>query len=160
MLADPRSKSAEANSRANTVAGLALVFINAVILAPISLYVIGTAAGTLRIVAVFAVAMVSLRGLWRLRTAMAEPPDLDPEAVPKTAAMIDPALVKWRRELLYGRSSQRYFERVLWPRLVELAGAGSRLPAPPRPSPWRRWLKRGPRLSVLLALIKGLEAGR
>lgn len=73
---------------------------------------------------------------------------------PPPAVQLDPAFLRLRDDLVASSRSRRYFEVVLWPRLIALAGAGSALPYPPR----RRVLgRRGPALRVLEDLVARIE---
>ena len=79
----------------------------------------------------------------------------------KPAAGIDRRFLAIRDEIRFGVTSANYWDRVLWPRLCDLA---NRLPGRPRLSPPARvprrgLLRRGPRLSALRAIIGKLEEG-
>jgi hypothetical protein len=70
---------------------------------------------------------------------------------------IDPHFGRLYDDFRHASGSYSYFERLLWPRLVELAdglesGAGKDLPKPPG-----RPLRRGPSLDALAALVGRLE---
>jgi hypothetical protein len=66
-----------------------------------------------------------------------------------------PLFLKLRDEITFSRTSQGYFEHVLWPRVLALAGE-SLLEGRPRPA-WRRLLGRGPSLAALRALTTRIE---
>jgi hypothetical protein len=70
------------------------------------------------------------------------------------AAKVDADFSKLRNELQHSLRSRRYFDSVLWPRVVALAGRhGTRLAPPPR-----RWLaRRGPRLQEVCDLVSSVE---
>jgi len=79
----------------------------------------------------------------------------------KPATGIDRRFQALRDEIRFGVTSANYWDRVLWPRLCELA---NRLPGRPRLSPpvhvpRRGLFRRGPRLSALRAIIGKLEEG-
>jgi hypothetical protein len=79
----------------------------------------------------------------------------------KAATVIDRRFQALRDEVRFGITSANYWDRVLWPRLCELA---NRLPGRPRLTPpdrvpRRGLLRRGPRLSALRAIIGKLEEG-
>ncbi len=73
---------------------------------------------------------------------------------------LDATLKTLRDEIRYSRSSRRYFDRVLWPRLRTLAArngeAEGDLPAPPPPA----WMNRGPSLGAIAYLVDHLEKKR
>lgn len=76
------------------------------------------------------------------------PPD------PPAGVQLDPAFLRLRDDLVASTRSRRYFDVVLWPRLVTLAGPGPAVPCPPR----RRFLGRqGPALRVLEDLVARVE---
>ena len=73
---------------------------------------------------------------------------------PPAAVQLDPAFLRLRDDLVASTRSRRYFDVVLWPRLITLAGVGPALPYPPR----RRVLgRRGPALRVLDDLVARVE---
>jgi len=78
------------------------------------------------------------------------PIDAPPPAPP--TAILDEVFLRRRDELAYSVRSRRYFDAVLWPRLLALAGTP--LPQPPG----RRWLTRlGPSRATLESLIAQIE---
>jgi hypothetical protein len=80
---------------------------------------------------------------------------LDARRPEPPAPEMDARFMALREDVIASARSRRYFEVVLWPRLVELGGGD-----PPRP-PARRGMRwRGPSLSALSALIAGIEARR
>ena len=75
-----------------------------------------------------------------------EPPPLPPEP------SLDGRFQRLRDDLVYGSRSQLYFDRVLGPRLRDLAGGTLAMP------PERRWIRRrGPSRRELGALIAEIE---
>jgi hypothetical protein len=73
---------------------------------------------------------------------------------PPASVQLDPAFLRLRDDLVASTRSRRYFDVVLWPRLVALAGPGPALPCPAR----RRVLgRRGPSLRVLEDLVARVE---
>jgi hypothetical protein len=64
----------------------------------------------------------------------------------------DERFLRLRDDLVWSRRSRRYFDAILWPRLLALGGAGLAPPAP------RRWIRRrGPSLRALERLIAETE---
>jgi hypothetical protein len=92
---------------------------------------------------------------WAREAVLAEalsPFEARPE--PPAAVQLDPAFLRLRDDLVVSIRSRRYFDVVLWPRLVALAEPGPPLPYPPR----RRVLgRRGPALRVLEDLVARVE---
>ncbi|HEY7202926.1 MAG TPA: hypothetical protein VIA61_01440 [Methylomirabilota bacterium] len=73
---------------------------------------------------------------------------------PPASAHLDPAFLRLHDDLVASTRSRRYFDVVLWPKLVALAGPGPALPCPPR----RRILgRRGPSRHVLEDLVARVE---
>lgn len=73
---------------------------------------------------------------------------------------VAPGFVRVQRQVEHGVASRRFFEDVLWPRLVQLGEArGTRRQLPDDP-PRGRWRKRGPSLAVLAELVRRLEGKR
>jgi hypothetical protein len=72
---------------------------------------------------------------------------------------LDATLKILRDEIRYSRSSRRYFDRVLWPRLRTLAArngeAEGDLPAPPP-----AFMNRGPSLGAIAHLVDHVEKKR
>jgi hypothetical protein len=79
------------------------------------------------------------------------PLDAPPPAVPEPE--LDSRFVRLRDEVVFSTRSRRYFDAILWPRLVGLAG--SDLPRPAERRGLRR--RRGPTLAVLEDLIARIE---
>jgi hypothetical protein len=65
---------------------------------------------------------------------------------------LDTRFLRARDDLVFSARSQRYFDAVLWPRLVELAG-----PELPRPAARAGIRRRGPSLRTLEGLIAEAE---
>jgi hypothetical protein len=65
---------------------------------------------------------------------------------------LDPRFLALREDVIESARSRRYFDVVLWPRLVELAGTQLRRPA-------SRWsvLRRGPSMRELSRLVGEIE---
>jgi hypothetical protein len=113
-------------------------------------------------VAVFVmVVLIHLHNHWRRALDWAPPSTFDQarrgEPVePKVASV----LVRLQRQVEHGVASRRFFEDVLWPRLVQLAearGTRDRLPdGPPR----GRWRKRGPSLPAIAELVRRVGGER
>ncbi len=85
-------------------------------------------------------------------------PALEPPAVP---VRLDATLAQLRDEIRHSRSSRRYFEKVLWPRLRTLAarrGLATEDQPPPQPTGWRT--RRGPSIGDLNQLVDHLETRR
>ena len=79
-------------------------------------------------------------------------------APPAPPVRLDASLSQLRDEIRYSRSSQRYFEKVLWPRLRTLAsrrGLAADDQPPPRPVGWLK--RRGPSITDLNQLVDQLE---
>jgi hypothetical protein len=107
-----------------------------------------------RLVCAVAVTVASFRVVRSVRRAAADhppsPADAPPE--PPPPAILDEAFMRRRDELTYSVRSRRYFDAVLWPRLLALAGRQLSAP-PPRP-----WLSRlGPPRAMIERLIAEIE---
>lgn len=96
----------------------------------------------------------SVRALRGVRRAMAEhpPSELDAGRPAPGPSERDEAFRRVRDDLVFSHRSQQYFDAILWPRLVELAGDSL-----PRPVEGRRSRRRGPSLPALEALIAEAE---
>ncbi|HXJ78449.1 MAG TPA: hypothetical protein VMS64_07170 [Candidatus Methylomirabilis sp.] len=110
---------------------------------------------------VLGVALAHLRGIAR-HAVDAEPPSAFDQALRRRPAET-PDIDRRFREMLddvrFGPASQRYWTRVAWPRLSELAGrlpGRSSLVEPPR-SRARQLLGRGPSLAAIRDLVARLE---
>ncbi|MGH7334663.1 MAG: hypothetical protein ACREKS_18340 [Candidatus Rokuibacteriota bacterium] len=107
-----------------------------------------------RLVCATAVALGSMRLVRNVRRAAAERPN-SPADVPPVApatTILDDAFLRRRDELTYSVRSRRYFDAVLWPRLLALAGR--QLSPPPR----RPWCSRlGPSRAMIDTLITEIE---
>ena len=110
----------------------------------------GIAAALLALVAIVG----CLRALRAVRRAIeAEPPsELDMPRPAPPASERDEIYRRLRDDLVFSHRSQQYFEAILWPRLLNLAGGDL-----PRPREGRRTRRRGPSLPALEALIADAE---
>jgi len=80
---------------------------------------------------------------------------------PRRVASLDPSFVKLRDEVRFSTTNQRYFERVLWPRLRRLrAGSASGVAETMGKPPGRRFWGRGPALATLADCVAALERQR
>lgn len=92
-----------------------------------------------------------VRGVRRTADGHATSP-VDMPPAPAPTVILDEVFLRRRDELTYSIRSRRYFDAVLWPRLLALAG--THLPPPPR----RRWCSRlGPSRAMLENLIGQIE---
>lgn len=111
----------------------------------------------LRLVCATAVTVGSFRIVRKVRRAAAAHPASTAAAAPVAApaTLLDEVFLRRRDELIYSVRSRRYFDAVLWPRLLTLAGRP--LPLPPR----RHWCSRlGPSRAIIESLIAEIERGR
>ena len=102
------------------------------------------------------VAAGCVRGLRLARRAL-EPEPLSPlDSPPPPAAVpeLDVRFLALRDDVIHGTRSRRYFDRILWPRLSELAGTDL-----PRPAGRRDYRRRGPSMSALARLVTEIERG-
>ncbi|MSP50642.1 MAG: hypothetical protein EXQ95_15125 [Alphaproteobacteria bacterium] len=83
--------------------------------------------------------------------------DFEQALVPPTAPVrVDSTLTQLRDEIRYSRTSRRYFDKVLWPRLLALASRRGIAPEDlPKPAGWPR--HRGPSLKSMSDLVDRLE---
>jgi len=79
-------------------------------------------------------------------SALDTPPPVSP------AQELDGRFLRLRDELVFSTRSHRYFDAILWPRVLRLAGANL-----PRPAERRGRRRRGPSLSTLEHLIAEVE---
>jgi hypothetical protein len=95
-----------------------------------------------------------LRALRAVRRAIEEEPpsELDVARPAPPASERDEIYRRLRDDLVFSHRSQQYFEAILWPRLLDLAGGDL-----PRPREGRRTRRRGPSLPALEALIAEAE---
>ncbi len=114
-------------------------------------------------VVVVGIALIHLRGIVRERI------DAQPvsafELALRRAPMeprLAPLFLKLRDEVRFSTTSQKYFERVLWPRILALLarGPGAQPAVLPVMPAGRRLLRRGPSLGTLRNLIGRIEEGR
>ena len=85
---------------------------------------------------------VAARGVSLLDAPTPQPP----------GAEIDARFLALRDDVRYSIRSRRYFDVILWPRLVELGGAGMTPPARRR-----RLRRRGPSIGELSRLVSEIE---
>jgi hypothetical protein len=76
----------------------------------------------------------------------------DPPPPAPPSPTLDAFFLRLRGELTFSVRSRRYFDAILWPRLLALAGTDL-----PRPAERRRILRRGPPLATLERLIAEIE---
>jgi hypothetical protein len=143
------------------VAGYAAFF---AVLAPLTAFIYESAAAgdqpaVIRTVVAFVVAV----GILHLRSYFRgdprwEPPSRFDDALnpPPMAAQYDPHFTRLRDEVANASKSMSYFDRVLWPRLCDLARARGLDGELPRPG-GRSWFGRGPSPQILARLIRRLE---
>lgn len=95
-----------------------------------------------------------LRAIRGVRRAIEEQPpsELDVPRPAPAPSERDEAFRRLRDDLVYSHRSQQYFDAILWPRLVQLAGDTL-----PRPVEKRRTRRRGPSLPALESLIAQAE---
>jgi len=110
---------------------------------------------------VVGIALLHLRGIVRERidTQSTSAFELALHRTP-VQPRLAPLFLKLRDEVRFSTTSQKYFERVLWPRILELPVGGSRgrsSAAPPVMPAGRRLLRRGPSLETLRNLIGRIE---
>ena len=110
---------------------------------------------------VLALILVDIRGAARATLDAAPPSDFERALRPSRIERpsVDRQFGELYDDVRFGPASQRYWSRVAWPRLCELA---DRLPGRPRPveparSRLRRWLGRGPSLAALRDAVARLE---
>ncbi len=98
-------------------------------------------AAGIRLACAAVVAAIGVRVVRGIRRAIDEGPPFELDAAPAAPAPpdLDERFVRLRDELRFSVRSQRYFDTVLWPRLVELAG-----PALAPPPARRRGRRDGP----------------
>ena len=77
---------------------------------------------------------------------------LDAPPAPAAGAELDARFLALRDDVRYSVRSRRYFDVILWPRLVELGGPGLAAPAPRR-----RLRRRGPSIGELSRLVSDIE---
>lgn len=90
----------------------------------------------------------------RVRQAIGEhaPSALDTPPPPSPAPEMDQHFLRARDDIALSIRSRPYFDRVLWPRLLALAGGNLEPPA------GRRWIRRrGPSPAALTALLAEVE---
>jgi hypothetical protein len=77
---------------------------------------------------------------------------LDVPPPPPAGVEIDARFLALRDDVRYSIRSRRYFDVILWPRLVELGGPGMTPPARRR-----RFRRRGPSIGELSRLVSDIE---
>ncbi len=113
--------------------------------------------------AVVGIALIHLPGIVRERID-AQPPSALEAALHRAPLepRLAPLYMKLRDEVRFSTTSQKYFEHVLWRRILALLARepGGQPPAVPPVMPaGRRFLRRGPSLGTLRNLIGGIEEG-
>ena len=95
-----------------------------------------------------------VRAIRRVRRAIGEdvPSALDAPPPPSPAPEMDPRFLRVRDDVVFSTRSRPYFDRVLWPRLLDAAG-GSLAP----PAERRRFGRRGPSPAALAGLLAEVE---
>jgi hypothetical protein len=107
-----------------------------------------------RLVCAVVVAVGSIRVVRGVRRTAAEHPTspIDAPPVAPPTAILDEVFLRRRNDLTYSVRSRRYFDAVLWPRLLALAGR--HLSPPPR----RHWCSRlGPSRAMIENLLAQIE---
>jgi hypothetical protein len=103
-------------------------------------------------------ALIVVAGCLRLRRGVARSMEGGPSSALDTRPPVPPApeadarFLRLREDLVLSGRSRRYFDAILWPRLLELAGGDLG-----RPAEQSRPLRRGPSLSALASLIAEIE---
>jgi len=95
-----------------------------------------------------------VRAIRRVRRVIGEDvlSALDAPPPPSPAPEMDPRFLRVRDDLVFSTRSRPYFDRVLWPRLLDLAGGSLAPPAE------RRWFRRrGPSPGALAGLLAEVE---
>jgi hypothetical protein len=75
---------------------------------------------------------------------------------PPADPMVPRQVLRLQESVQYGVRSQRYFRKILWPMLVQLAGErglGDRLEEPKG----RPWLRRGPSLAAISEVVRRID---
>ena len=113
------------------------------------------------VVAAFVVVvLVHLHGHLRQQLDLAPPSSFDQARASQTPdAKVAPIVGRLNEQVQQSVVSQRYFEKVLWPKLEQLGralGTHERL----HPLRGRRWRGRGPSLEAIAGLIRGLGENR
>jgi hypothetical protein len=107
----------------------------------------------LAVAAFVTVVLIHIHSHFRGQLDWMQPSALDQARRDRPGEAKVPAMVmRLREEVQYSAASQRYFRNVLWPRLVELSeerGTRDRL----HELRGRPWLRRGPSLAAIAALI-------
>ena len=107
---------------------------------------------TIRLACTAAVVVIGLRVVRGVRRAIDQAPpfELDTVAPAPAPPELDERFLRLRDELRFSVRSRRYFDTVLWPRLVALAGPGLVSPAAARRG-------RGPSRDTLERLVADAE---
>lgn len=108
----------------------------------------------LRLACALIMAAGCVRAICRVRRAIGEdvPSVLDAPPPPSRAPEMDPRFLRVRDDVVFSTRSRPYFDRVLWPRLLDLAGGSLTPPAE------RRWFgRRGPSPGALAGLLAEIE---
>jgi hypothetical protein len=105
------------------------------------------------------VALLHLRRIARA-TVEAQPPSAFEQALrlPPPELHVAPLLLKLRDEVRISRTDQRYFEHILWARILRiLRGRGGGESAVPEMPRGRRFFRRGPSFAALRDLVGQIE---
>lgn len=95
-----------------------------------------------------------VRAIRRVRRGIGEhvPSALDAPPPPSPAPEMGPRFLRLRDDVVFSTRSRPYFDRILWPRLLDAAG-GSLAP----PAERRRFGRRGPSPAALAELLTEVE---
>lgn len=113
--------------------------------------------------AVAAIVSVILIHLYRhLRRQLDEAPSSafdQARWAPPADPLVPSQILRLQESVQYSVRSQRYFRRILWPRLVQL-GEERGLRDPLQEPRGRPWLRRGPSLAAISEVVRRIEDGR
>lgn len=114
----------------------------------------------LAVAAFVAVVLIHIHGHFRSQLELAPPSAFDEaKQAQRAEAKVAPAVVRLTEQVRVSVASQHYFEKSLWPRLVQLSekrGTRERL----HELHGRRWLRRGPSLAAIAELIRRIGDDR
>lgn len=145
---------AEGSTRRLVARGL-LVMLLALVAIPVYLVLDPTwRPGAIRLACAVIVVVGCVRARRAVRRVIGEraPSALDAPPPPPPMPELDLRFLRVRDDVLSSTRSRRYFDQVLWPRLLDAAGGSLAPPAD------RRWIRRrGPSPSALAKLIDEVE---